>query len=311
MARAAHLGGIAFATAGLITLLAMVVIQDLAFGWSTTLDTAAASYHTVISTLATPWAWAWPAATPDLALVEATRFFRADTPPDNPDPALWGQWWPFVTMLWTVWVLLPRVILWFLAAAQTRQKARRLLASHPAMHALMYRMETPALDTGNSHHDADDLPDTRARNNLRPLPDSDILLCWAGAGQPELPEALSAGKQLVLRAGGSASLSDDDQTVQRISEHLKSRAKAVILLVRCWQPPTGELQDFLDTARGSWPSASRVALVPLAADSNREPDARQVQPWLRFAERVGSEFVQVSLPPLQMRDPYSAAGEQP
>mgnify|MGYP000704708251 CR=1 FL=1 len=43
MARAAHLGGSAFATAGLITLLAMVVVQDLAFGWSTTLDTAAAS----------------------------------------------------------------------------------------------------------------------------------------------------------------------------------------------------------------------------------------------------------------------------
>ena len=56
MARAAHLGGIAFASAGLITLLAMVVVQDLAFGWSTTLDTAAASYHELVSALATPWA---------------------------------------------------------------------------------------------------------------------------------------------------------------------------------------------------------------------------------------------------------------
>jgi len=172
-------------------------------------------------------------------------------------------------------------------------------------------METPALDTGNSHHDADDLPDTSARSNLLPLPDSDILLCWAGAGEPELPEGLRSGKELVLRSGGSASLSDDDQTLSRISEHLKNRSKAVILLVRCWQPPTGELQDFLETARGTWPRGSRVALVPLAADSNQEPDAHQVQPWLRFAERVGGEFVQVSLPSFQMRDPYSAVGEQP
>ncbi|SNC61346.1 Protein of unknown function [Marinobacter sp. es.048] len=311
MASAAHLGGIAFATAGLITLLAMVVVQDLAFGWSTTLDTAAASYHGLISTVATPWAWAWPAAAPDLALVEATRFFRAGDPTESPDPALWGQWWPFVTMLWATWVLLPRLLLWGLASAQTRQKAHRLLTGHPAMHALMYRMETPALDTGNSHHDAEDLPDTRTRSKLLPLPDSDILLCWAGAGEPELPEALRSGKQLVLRAGGSASLSDDDQTLQRIAEQLKIHSKAVVLLVRCWQPPTGELQDFLQTARGTWPGGSWVALVPLAADSNREPDAHQIQPWLRFAERVGSEFIQVSLPPLQMRDLYSASGEQP
>lgn len=309
MARAAHLGGIAFATAGLITLLAMVVVQDLAFGWSTTLDTAAASYHGLISTVATPWAWVWPAAAPDPVLVEATRFFRAGDATASPDPAIWGQWWPFVTMLWATWVLLPRLLLWGLASVQTQQKARRLLASHPAMHALMYRMETPALDTGNSHHDADDLPDTRARSNLRPLPDSDILLCWAGAGEPELPEGLRSGKELVLRAGGSASLSDDDQTLSRISEYLKNRSKAVILLVRCWQPPTGELQDFLETARDTWPTGSRVALVPLAADSNQEPDGHQIQPWLRFAERVGSEFIQVSLPPFQMRDPYSAVGE--
>lgn len=309
MARAAHLGGIAFATAGLITLLAMVVVRDLAFGWSTTLDTAAASYHGLISTVATPWAWVWPAAAPDPVLVEATRFFRAGDATASPDPAIWGQWWPFVTMLWATWVLLPRLLLWGLASVQTQQKARRLLASHPAMHALMYRMETPALDTGNSHHDADDLPDTRARSNLRPLPDSDILLCWAGAGEPELPEGLRSGKELVLRAGGSASLSDDDQTLSRISEYLKNRSKAVILLVRCWQPPTGELQDFLETARDTWPTGSRVALVPLAADSNQEPDGHQIQPWLRFAERVGSEFIQVSLPPFQMRDPYSAVGE--
>lgn len=304
MARAAHLGGITFAIAGLITLLVMVVIQDLAFGWSTTLETAATSYHGLIDTIATPWAWLWPTAAPDPALVEATRFFRAGDGNPGADPALWGQWWPFVTMLWATWVLFPRLLLCGLAFAQTRQKAHHLLASHPAMHALMYRMETPALDTGNDHHDADDLPDTRVRDNLLPLPDSDTLLCWAGAGEPELPAALQSGKQLIVRAGGRASLADDDRALNRIAEHLGTRSGAVILLVRCWEPPTGELQDFLESARGIWPNGSRIALVPLAADSNREPDAQQLQPWLRFAERVGREFVQVSLPPFQRRDPY-------
>jgi len=310
MARAAHLGGLCFAISGLITLLVMVVVQDLAFGWSTTLETAAASYHHLVQIIATTWAWLWPAAAPDLTLIEATRFFRAGTAQASPDPSLWGQWWPFVTMLWATWVLLPRLVLWFLAAALIRHRSRRLLATHPAMHALLYRMETPALETGNAHHDADDLPDTRVRDNLQSLPDSDALLCWAGAGEPELPETLTSGKQLILRCGGRTSLADDEQTLNQVAEHCqKTRANAVILLTRSWEPPTGELQDFLESARKLWPSDTRVALVPLAADINREPDAHHIQPWLRFAERVGNDFVRVSLPPLQhWQNPYTNDG---
>ena len=37
-ARIAHTGGLMFAISGLLTLLAMVTVQDLAFGWSTTLQ---------------------------------------------------------------------------------------------------------------------------------------------------------------------------------------------------------------------------------------------------------------------------------
>ena len=45
MARAAHTGGLMFGLAGLGTLLVLVVIQDLAFGWSTTLDTGPVAFH--------------------------------------------------------------------------------------------------------------------------------------------------------------------------------------------------------------------------------------------------------------------------
>lgn len=308
MAKAAHLGGLCFATAGLLTLLAMVVVQDLAFGWSTTLDTAASSYHRLVQVVSTPWAWLWPAAAPDFSLVDATRFFRAGDRSAPSGPALWGQWWPFVTMLWVTWVLLPRLVLLLLATALIRHKAHSLLARHPAMQALLYRMETPALDTGNAYNDAADQPDTRIRDHLFPLPESDILLCWAGAGEPELPDTLRSGKHLIVSAGGKASLAQDTQALQQIADHLKTPAKAIILLVRAWEPPTGELQDFLESARSLWPDQTRVAIVPLAADIHREPDAHQIQPWLRFAERVGNGFVQISVPAFQWRDPYTASG---
>ncbi|SFR48739.1 Protein of unknown function [Marinobacter gudaonensis] len=304
MARAAHLGGLCFALTGLATLLTLVVIQDLAFGWSTTLDTAATGYHRLIRAIAAPWAWLWPAAVPDLALVEATRFFRAGEG-NGIQPGLWGQWWPFVTMLWSAWVVLPRLLLWLLMSRQLQRRARDLLTSHPAMHALRYRMETATLETGNAHNDAHDLPDTRTRSNLLPLPDSDVLLCWAGAGEPELPDALRAGKGLVVRAGGRSSLAGDEEALRAIEAQLNGRADAIILLVRSWEPPTGELEDLLESARRIWPDGTSVALVPLAADAHREPAPHQIQPWLRFAEKIGGDFLRVSLPPMSEPSPYA------
>lgn len=309
MARAAHIGGLCFGLSGLLTLLVMVLVQDLAFGWSTTLETSAPGYHQLIATIAAPWGWLWPDAVPDLALVEATRFFRAGTGADAIEPRQWGQWWPFVTMLWMTWVLIPRALLTLVSVGLLRRRARQLLASHPAMHALMYRMETPTLDTGSQHNDAEDMPDTGARATVQPLPESDILLCWAGAGEPELPHTLTSATSRMLRAGGAASLADDQAALGQIDDWLRhGHTRVVIVVTRSWEPPTGELQDFLTAAREHWPQGTRVALVPLGLDARREPETHLLRQWLRFADRVGEDFVGVSAPRLEWRDPYAEQG---
>jgi hypothetical protein len=311
MARASQAGGLGFALSGLLTLLVMVVVQDLAFGWSTTLETAAAGYHQLLIAVSIPWGWLWPEAVPDLALVEATRFYRSGTTANIVDPQRWGQWWPFITMLWITWVLLPRLALSLIANALIQHRARQLLANHPAMLALQYRMETAVLDTGSEHNDAGDMPDTRINSNIQPLPDSRILLCWAGAGEPELPAALVSSDTRIFKAGGRASLADDQQTRLQIAAELNaSFPLTVILLTRCWEPPTGELQDFLEAAQSLWPNAAHVALVPLGPDMNQEPPAHQVQQWLRFAERMKQGFVSVSLLRLKWPDPYAEQEQQ-
>jgi hypothetical protein len=298
MARATQGGGLSFAVAALLTLLAMVVTQDLAFGWSTTLNTAASGYHQLTSALATPWAWLWPSAVPDPALVEATRFFRAGKNTAL-TPARWGQWWPFVSMLWLIWVVLPRLLLRLLASALVRLRTRKLLLCHPGLRALRERMATSVLDTGAGHNDAGDLPDTRHNTLLQPLPEKAQLLSWASAGtvtdKQTLPAALAAiCPGPALDVGGLASLSQDQQAITQLA--VSSDAVTAIMLVRSWEPPTGELLDFLDSARHNWPANSRVFLLPLAAET-REPSNtatdRQLQPWLRFAERCPPGFVSV------------------
>ena len=309
MARAAHLGGTCFALTGLISLLLLVVVQDLAFGWSTTLTAGASGFHQLLLTLSTPWAWLWPAAVPDLALVEATRFFRTATETSAVAPEIWGQWWPFVTMLWLTWVLIPRLLLYGLSIGLIRHRSRRLLTNHPAMHALMYRMETPTLDTGNDHNDAEDLPDTDTQAALLPLPDTNLLLCWGGAGQPELPGGLAGDDGQVLHAGGRISLAEDRATLADIADRLRRNPQpAVLVITRSWEPPTGELDDFLTEACALWPASVRIVLVPLSLDGQREPETHQLRQWLRFADRQPPERVGVSVPRLGWQDPYAASG---
>ena len=312
MARAAHAGGVAFGLTGLATLLIMVVVQDLAFGWSTTLDTAASGYHHLVSALAAPWSWLWPSAVPSLELVEVTRFFRAAPVTTGVEPSRWGQWWPFVVMLWLTWTVIPRVLLLVLSQSLLRRRATRLLAGHPGMKALLYRMETATLDTGSSHNDAADLPDTRTRAQPDQLPDTPLMICWAGAGEPELPQRLQAPDCRIFRAGGRASLAQDEDVLAQVGIHLAGQEHpAVIVVTRSWEPPTGELHDFLETARERWPSNSRVTLLPLASDPNQPPQTHLVQPWLRFSERLAPGFASVALPPTEEPNPYLAGSAQP
>lgn len=309
MARVAHAGGIFFGVAGVLTLLVLVVIQDLAFGWSTTLNASSAGYHQLLSAIAWPWQQLWPDATPSLALVEATRFFRAETAATS-NPQLWGQWWPFVTMVWLTYIVLPRLLGFVLSSLQLKQQAKRALAYHPGMVALEYRMETPTVDTGNEHHDAADQPDEQTEAQCQSLPDSQLLLLWAGAELSELPDSLTQGHRQTLKAGGQQSLSDDLESLKQGADVFKGEAKpAATLITRAWEPPTGELADFIDQAMQSWPDNARLAILPLGSDPLQPTPARQLNQWLRFSERLNNERVCISQPDL--RSPEYRAYDDP
>ena len=281
-ARVAHTGGLMFALTGLLTLLLMVLVQDLAFGWSTTLQASAAGYHQWISALASPWQALWPEAVPSLALVEASQFYRLQQDSGVADPALLGTWWPFVLMLWLVYVLLPRCVLLMLAALQLRWQSHRALRAHPGWQPLHYRFDTPWVDT-RGEEEGQPAP-APAQAVLSPLPASATVIHWAGAGMQSatLVGALSADPApQSLRAGGNSSLDDD----ARVQAQAGASGQPVIVVARGWEPPTGELSDFIFDAREQGMTAL-LALVPLAdEDGAALADPGLLAQWQRFVDR--------------------------
>lgn len=91
----------------------------------------------------------------------------------------------------------------------------------------------------------------------------------------------------------------------------ESPEPSVTLVTRSWEPPTGELHDFLDHAREQWPGNTRVLVLPLAPNANRPPAEHLIQPWLRFTERLPAGFAQVTVLPTLPDNPYQTGTERP
>ncbi len=137
--RALQLGGIGFNLGALGCLLVTVSVSDVAFSWATTLNWTPEGLLRVLSTAAAPWSWAWPAACPDAALIEATQYSRLEAAYQGAalgrrGGELAGGWWPFLTMSIAAYALLPRVLLY----AGARVSLARTLAAA--------RLDTPEID---------------------------------------------------------------------------------------------------------------------------------------------------------------------
>lgn len=122
--------GFWFALSAFVVLCVHVVVEDLAFGWATTLSMTPEFLHRVVGLLATPWQF-WQTAVPGIELVEQSQFFRLQGASSAADAQLLAQWWPFLAALWLVYALLPRTLLWLLAEWRWRAALERALLQHP------------------------------------------------------------------------------------------------------------------------------------------------------------------------------------
>lgn len=106
------------ATGVLAAFLALLLFTDLAFGWSSTLVDDPQRIYQLTQLISVHWQAYWPAAVPDLTLIENTRFIRIA--PSTADAGNAGDWWPFLLASLLIYNLLPRVLLMLVCLLQLR-----------------------------------------------------------------------------------------------------------------------------------------------------------------------------------------------
>jgi hypothetical protein len=248
---------LSFGLGALAALFLLLLGSDVSFVWRSTLLEARQIFP-VLSVLGWPWSF-WDSAQPSLELLQQTQDFRL-APQQAGDVQVFGQWWQYVLAAQCTYNLLPRSLMLLGARWWYR---RQLATAHAATSS------APSSSGGGRNTvTAPGKPAALTHSVQTPF----VLVDWAGA--PAFCHAWldqHFGKpERVLETGPA--------TANRVSIASPGRTDNPVVLVKSWEPPMGELKDYLEEyAHGG-------LVLPL------DWDATEVQPvklahleeWQRF-----------------------------
>lgn len=296
--------GVTFNLGALAGCLYLVVFSDLAFGWSTTLQTEPAELKALTDLLSWPWAGVIPQAQPSLDLIEATRYFRlqAGSLPGIADssPVILGEWWPFLFLCLLVYGLLPRILTLAFAASRLQRALQQTLLHLPGVPAIFDRLNSQWVETrAEQPEQALDTPletqlPSRLAGTFRGQPV--VAIDWGATGLdaetfgPWLQQAWGGILQGYFAAGGSRSLDQDRKVLRSVAA---SPPGPVLLLVKSWEPPMAEFNDFLRDLRRALDPVRPIAVVPVGLGSSSEPlpaEGELAAVWATLVKQLGDPW---------------------
>lgn len=249
-----QLVGFCLGIGGVLAFMVILLGSDVSFVWRSTL-LQAQDLAPLLSLLALPWQF-WPEAQPTLALLQMTQDFRLGE--QSNDARVLGQWWRFALAAQCTFNLLPRGVLLVIAQLLYRRSSRRrsapLARSGPVVSG-SGRSGMPAVgQLARVVHDIG-------------LPYQ--LINWGMAPDPCLDYVATHLGQPLLSLGRGAAAAPD-------------ASLAMVVLVKGWEPPLGELQDYLQSlVTGSY-------LLPVDWDESgvRRLTDVHLEEWRRFAGQL-------------------------
>lgn len=250
-----QLAALSFSLASILVLLILLLTTDVNFIWRSTILTAN-DIHPTLSALAWPWQF-WSSAQPNLELLIATQDSRLT---ESSASNQLGHWWQFILAAQIVYAFALRG------------------AAIVFCQMLLYRMQSIPQDIQlvTERKTTDSFDEDQQLAELISDTQSDFATTnWGGVDSKQLNTLLSLlSHQSVadLKAGPLASFPE-----QLVAERWQ---EPQLLVVKGWEPPLGELLDYMQNGRGyllplDW---SRGQLQPLSQ--------RHLNEWRRFAYSI-------------------------
>ncbi len=249
---------IAFSLASLVMFFVLLLVTDINFVWRSTI-LEAADILPLLEIIAWPWSFL-SSAQPDLTLLQMTQDSRMIN--SNSASTAYGGWWQFILVTQLVYSLLLRILLFI----GSRWWLKRSMSSDFEQHL-------------ESQHNKDSLIEDEPLETspiVHQLPDPIVINNWASV-QPEILGLLSQldlSPDNQLFSGPQATLEQ-----QNTAEHWRGEQ---LVIVKAWEPPLGELEDFLQNGQGY--------LLPLDWNDSglTKPSTNHLHEWQRLINKLPS-----------------------
>lgn len=264
---------LSFALGGVLVYLLLLIGSDISFIWRSTLLQASDLYP-MLNFLAAPWFF-WSEAQPSLELLQQTQDFRLSA--QTADVPVLGQWWKYIFAAQFTYNLLPRTIM--LVISRNRFLRVSLVAAEYS--PLLSKSEASLRSSSKKQNLA-------AVINTIPVPY--VLLDWANA-----PEICYEYIRKVLGKPITECKIEplDESKLDQLFGG--SENQAVLVLVKSWEPPLGELWDCLS----AFPDKNQKFILPLDWDEISIKPIRDnhLSEWRRFCATLkGWQLLQLDEP---------------
>ncbi len=278
-----------FAFGLLLALLGVVVTQDVAFAWSTTLSVTPEQFHRLIEGIAAPWRGWLPSAVPSVALIEQSQFFRLGGHLDSAmidHAAELGQWWKFLTMATLVYALGLRTLVWIVARIGLHRSIEKAAMRLDGVSTVLEQMNTPVVETAAQQPEPAFVQDGDSYGRIAAQLEStyDAVLGWAMDHESirVIVDALGVQTAHIADPGGSRTLEEDAAILADISGD-------VLVLVKSWEPPMMEWVDFVEELSTH---ADRITIAPIGTqEQNYQATPKDAVIWSRKLRSIDLEKV--------------------
>jgi hypothetical protein len=237
-----------------VALLLMVIGEDMAFGWRSTLNLSSEEFFSIIKIISLPWSF-WSEAVPSKELIKYSHYYRLGGLDPNfiKNASLLGEWWRFLFMTIVVYGIVMRILLLIVVKVGLRKALRDSAFEIEKVNRIVNNMTIPFVSTRTDIEENpltySNLPKLKSKREKERREERRVaenvehfknIVGWSmSLSQIELMCEKVKLHGSIYRAGGECTIDEDMETVDLIDVE-------VLILVKSWEIPTMDFIDFLE-----------------------------------------------------------------
>ena len=272
-----QMSGLLFSLGLLLAFLGIIFTQDIAFGWSSTLDITTQSFYNFLHTLSFAFEHLCPQSVVSLELIEQSRYFRLGqtvTQEMQNNAEVFGHWWQFLACSTFFYAIVLRLFFVGMSVMLLRSSIEKAFLRIEGVKHLLQDMNEPIISTVAQEQEDVYIEPLKPVVQTLQTAQYFAVLGWVFTSKELLlaQDARTLTAQHTATLGGQNSLEEDSATIEKMQGD-------VVLFIKAWEVPT---MEFIDTVEELLEYVTHLYIYPLGYPSQEyKPKEEDVMIWKR------------------------------